>query len=183
MLLMSKDNFGKFDFKFLDEIVKNNFNGDTKKCALFMFLNFKMNTGLTDSGYVAAFNEFSDSYPKDSLTTYLKNSYNEKIAINNSFERDVNKELLVNKEHKLIAFSDVLEKYKGKVIVLDFWARYCGPCLAELSHSKKLENELSDDDVVFIYLSYPIITRFGRNNYTGKTRFSGPNSYHQDTSE
>jgi hypothetical protein len=49
MLLMRKGNSGKFDFKFLDEIAKNNFTGDTKKCALFMFLNFKMNTGLTDS--------------------------------------------------------------------------------------------------------------------------------------
>jgi thiol-disulfide isomerase/thioredoxin len=33
---------------------------------------------------------------------------------------------------------------KGKVIVLDFWATYCPPCLEEIPHLVKLQNENAD---------------------------------------
>jgi len=153
MLLTKKYNSEKFDFTILNQIAKNNFTGATKKCALFMFLNQKMNTQLNQPEYITAYNKFLQSYPGDSLSNYLKKSYNEKIAIKNSFERDVYKELLVNKANKLIPFSDILQKNKGKVIVLDFWARYCGPCLAQFPYSKKVENEFTHNQVMFIYLS------------------------------
>ncbi len=50
---------------------------------------------------------------------------------------------------KLHALSD----YKGKVVVVDVWATWCGPCKAEIPHLKKLEEEMADKDVVFIGVS------------------------------
>jgi TonB family protein len=43
-----------------------------------------------------------------------------------------------------------LHKLKGKVVVLDFWATWCAPCLIELPHIEKLHNELKDRGVVFL---------------------------------
>ena len=34
-----------------------------------------------------------------------------------------------------------LSDYKGKVIVLDFWATYCPPCLEEIPHLNELKNK------------------------------------------
>ena len=38
-----------------------------------------------------------------------------------------------------------LSDYRGKVVVLDFWATYCPPCLEEIPHLNKLKNRYGAD--------------------------------------
>lgn len=38
-----------------------------------------------------------------------------------------------------------LRQLKGKVVVLDFWATYCPPCLEEIPHLVTLQNKYADD--------------------------------------
>ena len=41
----------------------------------------------------------------------------------------------------------------GKVVVIDFWATWCGPCVAELPHMKKLYAKYKDKGVEFVGIS------------------------------
>jgi len=46
-----------------------------------------------------------------------------------------------------------MKTLKGKVVVVDFWATWCGPCVAELPTMKKLYAEYKDQGVEFVGVS------------------------------
>ena len=46
-----------------------------------------------------------------------------------------------------------LEKYRGKVILLDFWAVWCGPCVAEMPNVKRVHEKYKDQNFQIIGIS------------------------------
>jgi hypothetical protein len=50
-------------------------------------------------------------------------------------------------------FDAIVSKYKGKVVYVDFWATWCGPCRAGIENIKPLKNEMADENVVFVYIT------------------------------
>ncbi len=72
-----------------------------------------------------------------------------------------------------------LKTLKGKIIILDFWATWCGPCIAELPHLQQLYEEFKDDNGIFIVAlstenSQQLVADFIRkNNYSFPVGFAG----------
>ena len=54
-----------------------------------------------------------------------------------------------DKEGKTVSMASL----KGKVVLVDVWATWCGPCKAEIPHLKKLEEEMKGKEVAIISLS------------------------------
>ncbi|MCC6284322.1 MAG: TlpA family protein disulfide reductase [Phycisphaerales bacterium] len=48
-----------------------------------------------------------------------------------------------------VSFADL----KGKIVVVDFWATWCGPCVGEMPHMKELYAEWKDKGVEFVGIS------------------------------
>ncbi len=46
-----------------------------------------------------------------------------------------------------------LEKYRGKVVLLDFWAVWCGPCVAEMPNVKRVYEKYKDANFQIIGIS------------------------------
>lgn len=54
-----------------------------------------------------------------------------------------------------------LEQFRGKVVVLDLWATWCGPCKAEIPGFIRLQNKYRDQGLEVIGVSLDPITRGG----------------------
>ena len=83
-------------------------------------------------------NEKNGYYGKN-ITTYLKRS--EKIAIGQKIDFDF-------KDINGIPYS--LHDFQGKLILLDFWASWCGPCIAQVPILKQISKDSSKIIIISI---------------------------------
>ena len=111
-----------------------------------------------EQNYVAMGEEelraFDERVGAQFVKDYVHN-YNNQIIKELAEEKDMSG-VVINKAPAVEVeklFQAMMEKYKGKVVYIDFWATWCGPCMYEMPHSKNLKNELKGKDVVFVYIT------------------------------
>jgi peroxiredoxin len=57
-----------------------------------------------------------------------------------------------------------LSDFRGKVVYLDFWASWCGPCMREMPYFRELKVRLAEqEDLVFLYVSIDTDQQAWRN--------------------
>lgn len=50
-------------------------------------------------------------------------------------------------------FAKLVEPYKGKIIYLDVWGTWCGPCKREMEYVGEIKKAMLGKEVVFVYLA------------------------------
>lgn len=84
-------------------------------------------------------------FPDSPFIGMIKGARRQREAIGKPFELEFTDAV----KGKPISMKDL----KGKVVVLDFWATWCGPCVGEMPNMKKLYSEYKDKGVEFIGVS------------------------------
>jgi len=52
-------------------------------------------------------------------------------------------------------FDAIMDKYKGNVVYVDFWATWCAPCMGGIERIASLKEEMKNENVVFVYITNP----------------------------
>ncbi len=68
-----------------------------------------------------------------------------------SFSAEALSHEVVSLNGKKVSFSEVLEKHKGKAILIEVWASWCSDCVKAMPLMKELQAE--DSEVKYIFLS------------------------------
>ena len=71
----------------------------------------------------------------------------------------------------------IIEPYKGKLVLLDIWGTWCGPCKEALSHSTEEYARLKDYDIQYLYLANRS-PQDSWQNVIKEYNVSGPNVAH-----
>jgi thiol-disulfide isomerase/thioredoxin len=99
---------------------------------------------------------------KENISTYYKDEEIGKILLKrneeiiklveerNYFKTFANQTPIVPKEALMNA---ILSKYKGKAVVVDFWATWCGPCMNAIKEIRPIKSELHDKPITFVYIT------------------------------
>ncbi|HNR74902.1 MAG: redoxin domain protein [Bacteroidetes bacterium OLB12] len=91
-------------------------------------------------------NEYIKITTDSSTIVYL----NEKNQINYSTENQLN---LIGFDSQSITLDSLLQVHRGKLIYIDFWASWCGPCIAQFPNSRTLKEKYKGKGIAFLYLS------------------------------
>lgn len=68
-----------------------------------------------------------------------------------AFSKEALSQTLLATDGSQIAFQDILKKYKGKTLVIEVWASWCGDCVKAMPKIKELQ--ANNPDVAYLFIS------------------------------
>ena len=71
----------------------------------------------------------------------------------------------------------ILEPFKGRIVYLDIWGTWCGPCKEKLKESHFVKDQLKDYDIVYLYLANTS-PEDSWKNVIKEYNLTGPNCVH-----
>lgn len=95
-------------------------------------------------------NSYLDKYLSITQDKELYNSIKEEYQLSSDAEQLLLKDIYGNSTN----LNEILNRHKGKVIYIDFWASWCMPCKEEIPFISKLREKYKRRDIVFLYLAY-----------------------------
>lgn len=155
MTLMTVDDSAE---KLLDKVIEENKDKDIQGLAYYVLAKMKKDQSESKGDVKAGakaekmFEKTSTDFaevkmPRGTVGAESKNALAEMRKLG------VGKKMPNLESEKLDGKKDQLRGYKGKIVVLDVWATWCGPCKAMIPHEREMVEKLKDKPFALISIS------------------------------
>ena len=91
-------------------------------------------------------------FPNSPFLNVLEPGVKENLRFQNSRITDKDYHILTC-DSTITSLEDAVKPFKGKVVYIDVWATWCGPCLKEFQYLPALKEKAHNMDVVYQYIS------------------------------
>lgn len=103
---------------------------------------------------ISQFNQWvtNPSFKEEILSTqaYYENLAKQTLSHTESIR---NNDLLKDETNPAEILRKLIEPHKGKVIYIDFWGTWCGPCKEEMKQMPPIKKAMEGKEVIFMYLA------------------------------
>jgi len=149
--------YNGYDSATIAPIIKSahsNINGKAKDHLLLFIFSHVSEIGSTENGSQMAemYKQLVPVFADDSTTTnYIEECYNLFRKLGSTLPSEILTQQLKTLQGSTVTVQQILSS--DKVVYIDVWASWCGPCIAEMEVEKKLIAELKGVDVKFVLIS------------------------------
>ena len=91
-------------------------------------------------------------FPNSPFLNVLEPGVKENLRFQNSRITDKDYHILTC-DSTITSLEDAVKPFKGKVVYIEVWATWCGPCLKEFQYLPALKEKAHNMDVVYLYIS------------------------------
>lgn len=95
---------------------------------------------------------YKAEFPNSPFLNVLEPGVKENLRFQNSRITDKDYHILTC-DSTITSLEDAVKPFKGKVVYIDVWATWCGPCLKEFQYLPTLKEKAHNMDVVYLYIS------------------------------
>ncbi len=103
---------------------------------------------------ISLFKQFEKDYPNSEYSKYIKSHIDKIIDYYEKNEPDHEDDIsFIEQFENKNSLKEIIEPLEGKMIYIDVWATWCGPCKKEFEHSKALKKILREKNTQMLYIS------------------------------